>query len=134
MVTKEQLEEIYTPEFINNPGILFDLLEDLQEDNQKAYEKETYADHMILSHEIDFDLNTEAISKIIKDQDKYNFHQEDMFGGTAMEDGKLWIDFLSDSYETLSKTRNHIHYDREYEVYYDPDIHDKSDWRNERQQ
>lgn len=125
-----ELELVYTPEFIDNPEIVFDLLEDLKEDNNKFYEKETYADHMVLSHEIDYDLNKEAISKVIKDQDKYNFHQVDMFGNEAMQDGKLWIDFLSDSYETLSKNRNHIHYDREYEVYYDPSIHDKSDWRD----
>lgn len=131
MLPKEQLEEVYTSDFINNPEMVFELLEDLQEDNTKFYEKETYSDHMVLSHEIDYNLNKLAIAKVIKSQDKYNFHHMEMFGCEAMQEGKLWIDFLSDSYETLSKSRNHIHYDREYEIYYDPAIHDNSDWRNE---
>lgn len=130
MYTREQLEKIFTPEFINDPEIVFDLLEDLQQDNKRFYEKETYADHMVLNHEIDFNLNKAAIDKVIKDQDMYDFHHNDFFGGQALNDGKLWINFLSEAYQSLSKTRNHIHYDREYEVYYDPDLHDKSDWRD----
>lgn len=130
MIKREKLEEVFTSEFIHDPEIVFDLLEGLQEDNQKYYEKETYSDHMILNHEIDYDLNKQAIEKVIKDQEKYNLLHDEWHGGQAQEDGKLWINFLSKAYESLSKTRNHIHYDRDYEVYYDPDLHDKSDWRS----
>lgn len=96
---------------------------------QYHYDKDIYDDHMILIHEIDYDLNESAIHEIIKDLSEYNKLHDEWSGGNPLNDGKLNITILSEAYQYLSPSKRHIHYDPDYKVYYDPEIHDKADWR-----
>ena len=130
IINKERLALIFTDAFLSDPEIIFDrLLDKPLEKIQWYYEKDTYSDHMILNHEIDYELNIVAIQEIIKNQDEYNKLHDEWSGGNPLNDGKLKITILSEAYEHLSPSKTSIHYDPDYEIYYDPSIHDKSEWR-----
>ncbi len=125
---KEQLTPVFTQEFLDKPTMIFDTLLDVPKEKIGGfYSKETYDDHMILHHEIDYELNKDQVTKIIKNQDEFNKLHEEWCGGEALENGLLDISVISEAYQTLRGT--HIHYDPDYTVYYDPSFHDKSDWR-----
>lgn len=124
------IKKAFTEEFIKDAGIIFDLLENLKENPDEYYEKDTYGDGMILSHEIDLELNKPELSKIVKDWDSLSELHAEIFDFPLIKDGKIDIGIFDDVYSDISFTNGHIHYDTDHNVYYDPSIHDKSDWRD----
>lgn len=123
------LNNVFASEFLDDATIIFNvLLENLKEDPTKDYEKETYKDQMILSHEIDYELNRDNIHSLIKDWDAYLQLHSEHCDQAAVFNGAFDLSLFSDVYEQLMGTN--IYWDEDYNVYYDPSIHDKSDWIN----
>lgn len=95
-----------------------------------GYDKDTYSDGMVLIHEIDYQLNKDKVGIIIKSMEDYEKLSDFYTGNPALDkDGRLFIGGICHAYEYLTSGQS-IYYDKEYDIYYDPKIHNTNNWRN----
>lgn len=129
-MTKQEIQNIFTKEFTQDPTYLFDVLENLP--STSNWDFDTYQDQLLLEYNISYEnYKNSILDKLVKDYDLLSdlhikMHDRDLVD----KDGNIDLALFCEVYENLTDNGGSVYYDSDYHIFYDKYIHDTNDWRN----